>query len=124
MSNKRLQIYNSQRRMNLVTVGSVADTFWRRGKGLIGRQHLDAGEGLLIDPCGSIHCFFMSIPIDVIYLDQENRVVGVDKELRPWRIGGFYRGAQRVLELPAGMIEASGTAVGDRLVVEILPSAS
>jgi uncharacterized membrane protein (UPF0127 family) len=61
----------------------------------------------------------MSIPIDVIYLDRDNRIVGVDKEMRPWRIGGIYRGAKRVLELPAGIIEQSGTAVGDRLEVAI-----
>jgi uncharacterized protein len=119
MTNKRLQIYNVQRRINLVTAGSVADTFWSRGKGLIGRKRLGDGDGLLIDPCGSIHCFFMSIPIDVIYLDRDNRVVGMDKELRPWRIGGFYRGDKRVLEVPAGTIEQSGTAVGDRLKVAI-----
>jgi uncharacterized membrane protein (UPF0127 family) len=39
--------------------------------------------------------------------------------MRPWRIGGIYRGAKRVLELPAGIIEQSGTAVGDRLEVAI-----
>jgi uncharacterized membrane protein (UPF0127 family) len=119
MTPKRLQVYNIQRRIDLVTAGGVADTFWSRGKGLIGRKQLDAGEGLLIDPCGSIHCFFMSIPIDVIYLDRDNCVVGVDKKIRPWQMGGFYRGAKRVLELPAGTIEATGTAVGDRLAVAI-----
>lgn len=119
MSNKRLQVYNIQRRIDLVSAGRVADTFWSRGKGLIGWKRLDAGDGLLIDPCSSIHCFFMSIPIDVIYLDRGNRVVGLDKIVRPWRIGGIYRGAKRVLELPAGTIEASGTIVGDQLAVTI-----
>lgn len=119
MTSKRLQVHNIQRRVDLVTEGRVADTFWSRGKGLIGRKHLDTGDGLLIDPCGSIHCFFMSIPIDVVYLDRDNRVVGVDKEIRPWRIGGIYRGAKRVLELPAGTIEATGTSVGDQLAVTI-----
>ncbi|MBX2996946.1 MAG: DUF192 domain-containing protein [Caldilineaceae bacterium] len=121
MTKKNLLVHNIQRRIDLVTMGSVADTFWSRGKGLIGRKELDVGDGLLISPCSSIHCCFMSIPIDVIYLDRDNRVVGLDKELRPWRIGGIYRGAKRVLELPAGTIEKSGTAVGDWLEIAIFP---
>ena len=117
---KKLIVHNPKYKACLVAEGSVADTFWSRDKGLIGRKHLEAGDGLLIDPCSSVHCFFMSIPIDVIYLDRENRVVGVDKNLRPWRIGGFYRGAKRVLELPSGTIDRTGTVVGDQL--QVVPS--
>lgn len=116
---KKLTVYNPQRKQWLIRQGNVADSFWSRFKGLIGRKSLAAGDGLLIDPCNSVHCFFMSIPIDVLYLDRENRVVGIDATLRPWRIGGFYKGAKRVVELPAGAIAASGTQVGDVVQVAI-----
>ncbi|RMH38557.1 MAG: DUF192 domain-containing protein, partial [Gammaproteobacteria bacterium] len=43
-----------------MTNGRVADSFWSRTKGLIGVKRLDAGDGLLIEPCNSVHCFFMS----------------------------------------------------------------
>jgi uncharacterized membrane protein (UPF0127 family) len=37
----------------------------------------------------------------------------MDHALRPWRIGSLHRGVADVLELPAGTLAASGTAVGD-----------
>jgi hypothetical protein len=77
------------------------------------------GQALVIDPCTSIHMFFMRFPIDVLYVDRENRVVRVQARIKPWRVGPLYtRGARFVIELPAGAIEASGTQVGDHLVLE------
>lgn len=114
-----LRVYNPAAQTQVVATGSVANTFWTRGKGLIGRKQLERGDGLLIDPCGSIHCFFMSIPIDVIYLDKQDKVVGVDRALQPWRMGGFYRGAKRVIEVPAGTADATNTKVGDQLRVVV-----
>ncbi len=119
MSAPSLTVYNASAKSRLVTAGSVANNFWTRGIGLIGRKSLNRGDGLLIDPCGSIHCFFMSMPIDVIYLDRQNQVVGVDRTLRPWRIGRFYRGAKRVLEVPAGTADATTTNVGDQLQIVV-----
>lgn len=116
-----LNVYNPRAQTHLVTVGTVADSFWTRFIGLIGRKELPHGDGLLIDPCGSIHCMFMSIPIDAVYLDKENRVVGIDHAIPPWRTGRSYRGAKRVLELPAGVANSSNTQVGDLLQVNIRP---
>ena len=114
-----LTVYNPRAQTHLITAGAVADNFWTRFVGLIGRKELAEGDGLLIDPCGSVHCFFMSIPIDVIYLDKQDQVVGVDRDLRPWRMGGFYRGAKRVVEVPAGAVDATDTQVGDHLQISL-----
>lgn len=76
------------------------------------------GHALVIDPCTSIHMFFMRFPIDVLYLNRDNEVVRAQKGLKPWRVGPLYtRGARFVIELPAGAIERSGTDVGDQLVI-------
>ncbi|MBI1293623.1 DUF192 domain-containing protein [bacterium] len=117
-----LSVFNPRAQTHLVTDGTVADNFWARFIGLIGRKELLNGDGLLIDPCGSIHCMFMCIPIDVVYLDKENCVVGIDHALRPWRTGSFYRGAKRVIELPAGAANSTNTQVGDQLHVNIHPN--
>jgi len=45
-------------------------------------------------------------------------VVGVHAGLRPWVGLAFARGAGGVLELPAGTIAATGTSVGDEVVLE------
>lgn len=87
---------------------------WSRFWGLMGRRALADGQALLIDPCSSVHTMFMRFPIDVIYLDRENRVVKIADGLKPYRasLGG---GARRVLEMPLGAAAASGLAVGDQL---------
>jgi uncharacterized membrane protein (UPF0127 family) len=91
-----------------------ARSLWRRVRGLLGRRGLEDGEGLRIEPCSSIHMFFMSFAIDAVFTDNEERVVS---RLRPWRVAIGGRGARAVLELPAGTIERTATREGDRLRV-------
>lgn len=67
------------------------------------RKSLDAGEALVIEPCGSIHMMFMRFPIDAVFYDREGTVTRVAHRVRPWigiALGG--RGARGVIELPAG----------------------
>ena len=82
-------------------------------------EDFNAGQALVIDPCTSIHMFFMRFPIDVLYLDRDHRVVRAQQGIRPWRIGPLYtKGARFVIELPAGTIKRSGTVAGDHLMIE------
>ncbi len=87
----------------------------RRMRGLLGRSSLPAGEGILLRPAGSVHTFFMRFPIDVVFLDREQVVVGIEPALAPWKTSG-RRGAKSVVELAAGECERRGVQVGDRLV--------
>lgn len=52
-----------------------------------------------------IHTFFMKFAIDVVILNKENRVVGLCKNLRPFRIYLWNPAYSTVLELPSGTIE-------------------
>jgi uncharacterized protein len=81
-------------------------------------RQIERGEGMLIDPCSSIHTFWMRFPIDVIYVDREGRVVRADRSMKPWRIGPVFTGSRWVVELPSGTIDATGTQIGDLLQVE------
>jgi uncharacterized membrane protein (UPF0127 family) len=91
----------------------VAKTPWARMRGLLGRSDLPRGEGILIRPAGSIHTFFMRFPIDAVFLDNDGKVVGIERELPPWRTAR-HRGTRAVLELAAGAAER--LQVGERLV--------
>ena len=94
----------------------VARSMLARGKGLMFAAELPAGSGMLIDPCGSIHMFFMRFALDVLYVDRNDRVVRAQRSINPWRIGPLHtRGARYVIELPVGTIERSQSAVGDQL---------
>jgi uncharacterized protein len=101
----------------------LARTFATRGKGLMGRESFTPGEGLVIDPEWSIHMFFMRFAIDVLFVSKEDIVVGLRRALPPWApFAGVapWRG-RYVVELPVGAIDASSTALGDRIVLVDTP---
>ena len=95
----------------------IADKALQRMHGLLGRDGLQPGEGMLIKPASSVHTMFMRFPIDVVFLDRAHRIVGIAHTLRPWRAAGARR-AKAALELPAGTAAAHGLEVGDVLTIE------
>jgi uncharacterized membrane protein (UPF0127 family) len=84
-------------------------------KGLLGRSSLDADEGMLFRPAGSIHMFFMRFPIDAVFCDRDLHVLDVERGLGPWKTAG-RKGAKVVIELAEGA--AAGIAPGDVLVLD------
>lgn len=95
---------------------AVADSWWARLRGLLGRRSLESGHGLLLEPCDGIHMFGMAFPIDALFLDGDWRVVAVYPDLQPGGRTRRHRDARRVLELPTGVVRASGTREGDTIV--------
>ncbi len=95
----------------------LATSLGARVKGLLGRSSLPAGEGLLIRPCKGIHTFFMKFPIDAVFLDKDNRIVAITRDLSPYRLTPIYFKASAVLELPAGAL-SEDVAVGDGIDFE------
>jgi uncharacterized membrane protein (UPF0127 family) len=90
----------------------IADTPIRRMRGLLGRTGLEPDQGMLFRPAGSIHTMFMRFPLDVLFCDRDLVVIGVERDLKPWRTAG-RKGAKVVVELPVG--GAAGLEPGDRL---------
>jgi uncharacterized membrane protein (UPF0127 family) len=108
-------IHNQTRSVEIAHSAEVARGPIRRGIGLMGRRGWTHSDGLVLERCGSIHTFFMRMPIDVVYLDRDGTVLRADAAMPPWRVGPIVRRARTVLELPAGTIERTGTRKGDRL---------
>ena len=94
----------------------VADRFWFRCRGLLGRRSLPEGEGLLLRPSFSIHTAFMRFAIDVVFLDRDNRVVKMVPEMKPFRVA-IALGAHAVLELPARGAARAQIELGDQLAI-------
>ncbi|MEM7474848.1 MAG: tetratricopeptide repeat protein [Planctomycetota bacterium] len=81
----------------------VAKTFWQRFLGLQGLPPLEADSGLLLRNCSSIHTMWMRFPIDVVFLDDDYRVVERRENIKPWRfVIPKKRGAKHVIEVTAG----------------------
>src|SRR3954447_19862576 len=64
----------------------IADNPWLRLRGLMFQSSLEAGHGLLIRPCSSIHTSFMRFPIDVVFCNRDLQVLEVAASVRPWRL--------------------------------------
>jgi len=111
-------VHNTTRGSCLGKQINIADSSLRRLVGLLGKQSLAAGCGLFIVPSQAIHTVGMAFPIDVIFVDRNNSVVGIREAVRPFRLTRVFWKAHGVLELPTGSIGASRTEVGDQLKVE------
>ena len=108
-------IENVTRGQVLADKAQEAASFLSRGRGLMFSPPLPEGGGLVIEPCNSIHMFFMRYPLDVIFTDKEGRVVFMYRGIKPWRMGRVVRGARRAIELPEGTVDRTRTQVGDIL---------
>jgi uncharacterized protein len=106
--------YNATRQ-SFVNLGvKVADTWWSRLQGMLGKIRIRAGEGVWLVPSRAIHTFGLRSPVDVIYLDADLRVVHLVECLVPLRIGPLRLRCESVLALPWRSIHESGTEIGDQ----------
>lgn len=96
----------------------VASGFWERFRGLMFAQSIPDNYGLLIKPCNQIHMLNMKFPLDIIYLSEDNTVVSIDENMRPWTIGKTVKAAAGVIEVNAGTCARCGISTGDCFIVE------
>ncbi|HTB22633.1 MAG TPA: DUF192 domain-containing protein [bacterium] len=102
----------------------ATENTFERVQGWLKRESVEAGEGLLICPCASIHTLGLRFAIDAVFLDRKGRVLKVVHRAEPSRlVWGPWRGtllpfSVQVLELPAGSAEAAGLSSGRQLVFE------
>lgn len=109
------RIENSTKGTVLADTARRAVGFIARGRGLMITRELPEGSGLVIEPCNSIHMFFMRYPLDIIFLDKSGVALFMYKGIKPWRMGRLVKGARMAIELPVGAIDRSGTEVGDKI---------
>jgi len=117
---------NVSRETVLAAELETASSLWGKFMGLMGRPSsaLPSGRGLWLPASNGIHMMFMRMPIDAVFVSKRDasgarKVLSVHPGLRAWTgLVPLVRGADGVLELPVGTIDATGTAVGDRVEVK------
>jgi uncharacterized membrane protein (UPF0127 family) len=82
------------------------------------RRSLEPDTGMWISPCSGIHMFFMRFPLDVVFLDRDQRVVRALEGLGRWRAVPIVWGAASVVELRAGTLAGFRLAPGEQLSIE------
>ena len=105
------------RQLEIATDIRVADSFFTRLRGLLGRRSLRPGEGLLIQPCKGVHTVGMLFPIDVLFLDEAGRIIASMRQLPPFRFSGICFEAQSALELPAGTLDRFAITSGEQVSI-------
>ena len=95
----------------------IADTFTKRFLGLMGRKKISGGRGLLIEPCNSIHMFFMRFAIDAVYIDENFIVKKIVKNLPAWIGFSICIGARAVIEFAAGEADRLNIRVGSKIIL-------
>jgi len=107
-------IYNLSKKKCISRNPVFATSFFGRCRGMIGRD-FKGFDAMVFNRCNAIHTMFMSIPLDVIFLNRENRVCAIYPNVKPWRPALRAGDAYAVVELPAGTLEQSETKAGDIL---------
>jgi uncharacterized protein len=114
---QKLCVFNITRESFLSLAVTRADTHLARLKGLLGRMKLKSDEGIWLAPSRGIHTIGMLFPIDLIYLDESNRVLDVIEHLGTFRVSPIRMKCASVLELPTRTIYSSRTQAGDELLI-------
>jgi uncharacterized membrane protein (UPF0127 family) len=99
----------------LATKVHIANTFYKRLKGLMFSKNLPSDCALYIQPCRGIHTFFMGYNIDVLHLDSFRQVVAIEENLHPGKIGKIHPLTIEIIELPAGKIKKNQTKLGNTI---------
>ena len=92
---------------------TVARGLLQRTRGLTWRKSIPAGEALQINRCRSIHTFGMRFSLDLLWLDQQGRIIRLDYDVPPRRLRSCTQ-ARAVIEVTAGegrdLLESGYTA--------------
>ena len=111
-------IKNITRGTILADKAIIADSFFSRLKGLLGRAKLEQGEALVIPGCNCIHTFFMRFAIDVLFLDAGGKVVGKVEDMQPFRVSAISFRANRVIEFSSKALQNVAIQIGDIVNIE------
>ena len=95
----------------------LSSSFLKRLKGLLGYKSIDKNQAMILRPANSVHTFFMCFPIDVLFVDSNNIVVKTVSNMKPFKATGIYFKSVFVIELCAGVINATQTTKGDYLQI-------
>ena len=110
------ELVDAQSGRVLVPYLEVAVESATRKRGLLGRDGLAAGAGLVIAPTNAVHTFFMRFPIDIVFVARDGTVVKVSRAVPAWRMAAAWKG-YAVVELAAGGAEFCHLTAGRRVSV-------
>lgn len=124
-----MKITNATRKTVLVSNAEVAESPWQKTKGLMFRDSLAKGAGLLMrfdkETKPGIWMPFMRFPLDIIFISEGKKIVDIKKSIKPisrnpntWKIYTPKAKCRWVLEVNAGSADETKAKIGDALFFE------
>ena len=110
-----MKITNHTRSTSISKEAKVATSFIDRGLGLLLRSN---PRSLIFKTRFGLHTFGLSGPIDILLLDQDNRVIKKAESFAANRLFLYRPVYSLVIELPPGTIRASQTGLNDKIIFE------
>lgn len=91
----------------------VAKNLFSKVAGLIAKKEIKKEDVYVIPDCRRVHTWFMRFPIDVIFLDQDKKILAVEENIGPWRLSKCVERACDCAEAASGFVKANKIKVGD-----------
>ena len=110
-----MKLVNATKNISISSDFKLAVTFWDRLFGLLDKRN---PRFLLFKTHFGLHTFFLENPIDLILLDNENKVIKTKTDLKPFRFFFYPPRYQTVIEMPEGTLEKSRAEIGDKISFE------
>lgn len=115
---KKVKVWNKTKESMILPKVYIAEGFFNRLRGLMGKKELDLDTGLLIRPCNSVHTFFMRFSIDIAFMNKDNQVCYIIHSMEKNKISPIVPKAFSIVEAPSGTFKGSNVEIGD--IVEFI----
>ena len=85
--------------------------------GLIGKEK---PVSLMLKTHFGIHTFGLKFPIDVLILNNKNKIMSIKKNLKPNRIFLWNPKYEKVIELPIGIVQKKAIKINDTIDLKLI----
>jgi len=101
-----------EKRLETIKIGN---SLWQKTFGVMFWKNFGGYNGLLLPDTNAIHTFFVRFPLDLVFLDENNLVIKIVENLKPWRFSPIVWRAKHTLELPVGSVQKHKLEINDKI---------
>ncbi len=116
-----LACINLTRKKTLAEKITICDNIFTQAVGVMFKFAMDSAYVFPVKPERKValHMLFVFFPIDVLYLDSNNKVVEIKEKFLPFTLYFPKIKATTIVELPNGTIKKTKTKKGDKIKLNL-----
>ncbi len=109
--------FNYDKQEVIVEKVTYANSFIDKFLGLMFSHQLAEDSGIAFEKVIQVHTFFMRYPIDIFYVGEDDKVIRIDENVKPWRMLKMCRKSEYIVETNAGVAKESNTILNDSVAI-------